>query len=355
MKILIIRFRRVGDSVLAMSLCHSLKKSFPQCEIHYVLNSAIAPLYDGHPDVDEVIPFTPDECKGWRYVKKVWRTMHQHRYDVIIDMRSTVKTLLFSLFSLRTKYRIGRKKAYNIGLQNYRIPVDETISRVRSNFDLMKPLEAEGKLVFDEHFPLHITEEEKASFRKYMESEGIDFHKPVFLIACCTRIEGKAWRMENMAEVLRRLMQKVPDAQLIFNYGGDIERRQAEQLFDMLDKSKRIFLNIEAKSLRELCALCSLSSFFFGNEGGPRHIAQSFDVPSFAIYPPNINKRFWLPENGGRFTGISPDDFVEPAKQEGMTYAERFNLLTVENVWAGLEKQCDEIFGSAKIDNNTGK
>ena len=347
MNILIIRFRRVGDSVLAMSLCHSLKKSFPQCKIHYVLNSGIASLYDGHPDVDAVIPFTPEECRGMRYVKKVWRVMHDHHYDVIIDMRSTLKTLLFSLFSLGTKYRIGRKKSYNVGLHNYRVPVNEKISRVRSNLDLMKPLAAEGKLVFDEHFPLHVTEQEKQTFRQYMESEGIDFSKPVFLIACCTRIEGKAWRMDNMAEVLRRLMQHVPDAQLIFNYGGAVEQRQAEQLYKMLDSDKRIFLNIEAKSLRELCALCALSSFFFGNEGGPRHIAQSFDVPSFAIYPPNIDKRFWLPENDGRFTGISPDDFMPADKQQGMSYAERFELLTVENVWEGLEKQCDRFFAQA--------
>lgn len=36
--ILVIRFRRVGDSVLATALCRSLRQSFPQAQIDYVLN-----------------------------------------------------------------------------------------------------------------------------------------------------------------------------------------------------------------------------------------------------------------------------------------------------------------------------
>lgn len=37
--ILVIRFRRVGDSVLSMGLCHTLRKSFPGAEIDLVINT----------------------------------------------------------------------------------------------------------------------------------------------------------------------------------------------------------------------------------------------------------------------------------------------------------------------------
>ena len=40
-KILIIRFRQIGDSILAVALCSTLKKSFPDAEIHFVLNKNI--------------------------------------------------------------------------------------------------------------------------------------------------------------------------------------------------------------------------------------------------------------------------------------------------------------------------
>ena len=93
-KILIIRFRQIGDSILAVALCSTLKKSFPDAEIHFVLNKNIASLYKGHPDIDKVITFDKNENKPFTaYIKKVWQVTHQNKYDVIIDMRSTIRTL----------------------------------------------------------------------------------------------------------------------------------------------------------------------------------------------------------------------------------------------------------------------
>ena len=86
-KVLVIRFRRVGDSVLATALCRSLKESFPGVEVHFVLNAGIAPLYAGHPDIDKVIAFTDEEQHGMAYLRKVWQTVRATRYDAIIDMR----------------------------------------------------------------------------------------------------------------------------------------------------------------------------------------------------------------------------------------------------------------------------
>ncbi|MEG1580716.1 MAG: glycosyltransferase family 9 protein [Bacteroidaceae bacterium] len=336
-KILVIRFRRVGDSVLSMSLCHSLKRSFPNAEIHFVINSSIASLYEAHPDMDRLIPFTPEELKGKAYLKKVKQVVRSTHYDVIIDMRSTIKTLPFSLYSLSTPYRIGRCKPYNWFVHNYRMKEYDSDNRVQSNLRLLEPLAKEGDLIKDESFPLFVTDEERRTFRAYMEEQGIDFSRPVILAAIATRIKGKSWPKERMIEVLRRIIDQY-DAQLVFNYAGEAEARMAKDYYDTLEQDKHLFLNIEAKNLRQLCALCTNSHFFFGNEGGPRHISQAFEVPSFAIYPPNISKNFWLPGNGERYAGLSPVDILPLAQQKKMTYAERMAILTVDQVWEGLNE-----------------
>ena len=109
---LVIRFRRVGDSVLAVSVCRSLKKTFPGVRVDFVLNDHIASLYEGHPDIDRIITFSDKENYNLpKYLKRVHRLMRDTHYDVIIDMRATVKTLFFSLFSLHTPFRIGTKKS----------------------------------------------------------------------------------------------------------------------------------------------------------------------------------------------------------------------------------------------------
>ena len=90
-RILVLRFRQIGDSILAAALCSTLKRTFPEARIDFVLNKGIAPLFEGHPDIDRVIAFDRDELKSTRrYVAKVWRTVREGRYDVIIDMLSLI-------------------------------------------------------------------------------------------------------------------------------------------------------------------------------------------------------------------------------------------------------------------------
>ena len=337
-KILVVRFRRVGDAVLTTALCTSLKKTFPDAEIHYVLNAGIAPLYVDHPDVDKVISFSNrDNGNIFRYIARVWQVMRENRYDVIIDVRSTFRTLFFALFGLSATYRIGTKKSYNHFLHNYRIDnrSDKTTGVVSHLLMLLKPLELEREIIYCPEFRLYIADQEKQAFHSYMEREGIDFSRPVILAAVAARLAHKVWDKENMKEILHRIIGKY-DAQIIFNYAGD-EEDYAMNLHREMGNHPAIFTSIKANSLRELCALAANCDFFFGNEGGPRHLSQALNIPSFAIFPPGIPKAMWLPAEGDDYQGISPDDVMPREQQESMTYEQRFNLIKVEPLWSKLD------------------
>ena len=58
--ILVIRFRQMGDAILATPLLNTLHRSFPDAEIHFVLNERIAPLFEGHPAVSSPSAMTSD-------------------------------------------------------------------------------------------------------------------------------------------------------------------------------------------------------------------------------------------------------------------------------------------------------
>lgn len=70
---------------------------------------------------------------------------------------------------------------------------------------------------------------------------------------------------------------------MIFNYAPGYEEEDARNIYKELGCPERIKIDIQASSLRQLAALCANCSFYFGNEGGARHIAQALGVPSFAI------------------------------------------------------------------------
>ena len=49
MKILVVRFRQMGDSVVATSLLNTLRYNSLEYQMHFVLNGKIAPLFHRHP------------------------------------------------------------------------------------------------------------------------------------------------------------------------------------------------------------------------------------------------------------------------------------------------------------------
>lgn len=336
--ILIIRFRRIGDSILALTLFHSLRKMFPQAKLDFVLNKEIAPLYDGHPDIDRIITYDAEESQNLRrYLKKTYQITHSTHYDVIIDMRSTIKTLFFSLFSLRTPYRIGTWKKYSKFIHNYRIHNLDSDDRdkIQENLMLLSPLAKETPVQNVPEFRLYITEKENVNFRKYMEAQGIDFSRPVILSAVTARLSQKVWPIERTKEVLWRIIKKY-NAQIIFNFAAN-EKEVALKLHQEMDNTPNIFTHIEAKNLRELCALAKNCNFFYGNEGGPRHLSQSFNVPSFAIYSPDIHKTRWLPNASERFQGIAISDVATPEQIKNLTYQQKWELITVDEVWKRVD------------------
>ena len=339
--ILVIRFRQMGDAVLATPLLSTLRRAYPDAQIDFVLNARIAPLFEGHPAVSRIITFTDDERHhALTYIKKVWQTVRRTRYDVIIDMRSTVNTMLFALFSPSTPYRIGVSKPYTRFVFNHRFPGCEADERMTDhNLSMLTPL---GSLPTDSRLSLHITEAEIADFRQYMRRQGIDFSRPVMLAGVTAKLESKTWAEDRMVEVLRRFLAARPDVQVIFNYAPGREAENVRRMYDVLGEPPAVFINIEAGSMRQLAAMAANCTFYFGNEGGARHIVQAMGRPSLVVCSPMASKTTWLPECDEPLTrGIAPSD-VDP-RAARLDYAAQYALISTDRVWAELQQFCSQI------------
>ena len=340
MKILVIRFRQMGDAILATPLLSTLHNSFPDAEIDFVLNERIAPLFENHPAISHIITFTEKERHStFLYLKKVWQIVHQTHYDAIIDMRSTMNTTLFALFSLRSTYRIGIRKPYTWGVFNYRIEScknDE--SMISHNLKLAEPL---NPTVHDHNLTLNITKEEKDYFHEYMQQQGIDFNNPVMLIGVTAKLPNKTWAEDRMTEILRRLLDYNPKLQLIFNYAPGQEEKNARNIYERLNKHKNVYLNIKANSPREMAAMAANCCSYFGNEGGGRHIIHAMGKPSLVICSPMASKTTWLPQDTDVLTwGIAASDITDTDK---MSPQQQYNEITIEKVWEQLLAFCKEL------------
>lgn len=309
MNILIVRFRQMGDAILSTVVANSLHRSFPEAHIHFVLNDTIAPLFKGHPAIERIITFSPKERHSvLTYLRKVWRTVHETHYDVIIDMRSTVNTLPFALFSPSTHFRIGLRKAYTRWVFNHRIPVCRTDENmIDHNLALLRPLEALGAISYDRQFTLSLTDEESQSFRSYMQRQGIRFDRPILLVGVAAKLPTKMWATDKMTWVIDRLLKANPDMQLIFNYAPGHEEEEARNIFKRLGSPANVFINLQARSQRQLAALAANIDYYFGNEGGARHVVHAMGKPSLVVCSQGNSMATWIPRNGVAAIALPPD------------------------------------------------
>ncbi len=336
MKILIVRFKQIGDSILASPMCNTLKKSFPGAEVDYVVYEHVAPIFENHKYIDNVISISKAEQKNpFKYLAKVWKVTRK-KYDIVIDIMSTPKSEVFTLFSPGAEYRIGRKKKHRGYTYTHKIEEPrDTKDKVDKFLKMLKPLEEKYDIKYDSNYIITITPEEKEYMKNKMEKAGVDFSKPVVACAINSRVPAKVYPVDNMTKVIKKLLNDL-DIQIIFYYSPD-EKAFAKNVHEnMLENGKRIFSNIETSSIRELGMLLSNCDMFFGNEGGPRHLAQSLDVPSFAIFSPSSSKKEWLSNANDRHQGVEPYDLKE--NTEGMTRDEVYRLITPEYVVSKVEE-----------------
>jgi heptosyltransferase-1 len=89
--ILIVRLGAMGDIINSLPGAASLKHSFPQARITWVVDPKWAPLLAGNGFVDRMIFFRRDEPGSWTRTK---REMRAERYDLAVDFQGLLKSAL---------------------------------------------------------------------------------------------------------------------------------------------------------------------------------------------------------------------------------------------------------------------
>ena len=303
-KILVIRFKAIGDALLGLPICGSLRKTYPDAQIDYLLYQHITPLFTNRPDIDNLITITPEERKNkLLYIKKIlW--LRKQKYDLVIDLINVPISAIMT-FMTGAKYTLGfdknrkRKHLYKTAIVHKE--QGDTISK---KLKILEGLPNPAKE--QRNWKIHIEAAERKEVKKTLSSHGVDFKRPVFFVAATSGTAKKSWPMEYMAEMLNYL-RKTYNAQLILNCVPGPEQDFVNQLIASLKEKKDIFPDIQL-SLRELAVAISVCDFFFGNDGGPSHMATGTGVPSLMIYSPIHEKENWLPLNKPKHQGVDLKD-----------------------------------------------
>ncbi len=307
MKILVIRLKQIGDALISLPVCKSLRKTLPDAQIDYLLYEHIAPLFEHHPAIDHIITITPDERRNkWKYFRKM-RAIRRARYDMVIDLMTVPITVLMTRFS-GAKWQIGFDKGkWRSRLYNTPVPHPPRSGSLDAKLAILRGLPFAVET--DRSFDVVLTADEMSTMQERMRAAGIDLRKPVLLFSPISRLDSKTWPEDYFVTVLDYCVSRY-DSQAVLIWGPG-EREGVARLTELTEFPDRVFASIETADLRQLAAVAKHCVMFIGNDSGPRHVAEAVGIPTFTIFAPFTGKFAWLPHMGERHRGVDMCDVLD--------------------------------------------
>jgi predicted lipopolysaccharide heptosyltransferase III len=287
-KVLLVRLRSIGDTVLATPSLFALKRFRPNVTVDILVEDWVAPLLNNHPHLDNVIVL---ERNGLMARARVARELRAANYDVVYNLHGGT-TATFLTRATGARHRVGFKSYQYAQLHNHQAPSPLLLwgqPKTHSVEQQLALLGWTGVPVTDRpRTQLGISTESRAIVQKLLTESGLNDRK-IALIHPAAAFATKQWATEHFARVAEFLSARglAPVA-----IAAPHERALLEKL---CSESAVKITNLEL-SLPEVTALAAQSQLFVGNDSGIAHIAAAVGTPAVVIFG-SSNIAHWRPWN----------------------------------------------------------
>ncbi len=287
MRFLVIRLSSIGDIVHALPAASALARTFPDAEIHWVIETRHAVLLEGNPLVHRVIKL---DTLGWRKrlasaaaIERIARgvaTLREVDYAAAIDFQGLYKSAIISGLS-RSRQRLGftenwlREPAAGI-FYDERVSPRGRRHVIEMNLCLVERLGV-GTLGPDQwEFPLPRTESDENYVNQQLASLEV---KEFIVMNPGGGWEAKRWAPAQYAELIRRLEPEF--GWKILLTGSPEEEVLIREILTLAGSERAHYF---PSTLVQLIALLRRARLFLGGDTGPMHLAAAVSAPIVALF-----------------------------------------------------------------------
>jgi heptosyltransferase-1 len=291
-RILIIKPSSLGDIVDALPVLAELRRAYPRAHIAWLTNTEYAGLLDGHPYLDEVIPFDRRRFgRLWRQpaivadLARVVAFVRGHEFDLVLDLQGLLRSALLSWVSgarVRVGFADARELAPLFYTHRVRCPpgvrhaVDRNLSVVRTLGIAPGPA----------HFELGLRPEEREAARRMLAAAAGRPLAHFCALLPGARWESKRWPARRWAELIGLLQQEGHECVLL---GAPEDRAIGHQI--QRECAAAVVSLVGCTTLRQLAALLDLAQCVICQDSGPMHIAAALGRPVLALFGPTSAMR----------------------------------------------------------------
>lgn len=298
-KILVMRYRFIGDTVLTVPFLRNLRLAYPQARIDLMLEPFSGQVIEGCPYVDRVIPFElktihrysagSDRSRPSAYLH--YRSLiRRERYDAVFVLKRSLSSALL-VWLARVPRRIGFATEGRRFLMTDPVPYRHDQHEVENFLDCLRSLDIP---VTSKHLELWPTQEQENKARQLFAGAGWKNDDVKVVIHAAASLAAKQWPLERFAQVMRSLRDRYNAKFVYTGAKGDsplYEEIEQLGLFGGLNLCG-------VMSLRENIAIYKACDCFFGVDSGPMHMAAAAGIPVVALFGPT-DERKWGPWGEG--------------------------------------------------------
>ncbi|HZH31374.1 MAG TPA: glycosyltransferase family 9 protein [Pyrinomonadaceae bacterium] len=336
-RVLVVRLRSIGDTVLATPSLYALRRFLPDAQIDLLLEDWVAPLLEGNRDASRILTVRRNSTTARLALV---RRLRAARYDVAFNLHGGSTAALLTRAS-GARRRVGYASYRFSGLHNYAAPAATDLWRQAKTHSVEQQLGLLGWVgvpVTDRPAArLFVTGEADASVARRLSSAGIEAAQPYALFHPAAAFDSKRWDARNFARVAEQL-----DARglAIVAVAAPGETDVVRAFVESARAPARAFTSFNDLSLPEVTALAARARLFVGNDSGIAHIAAAVRTPSVVVFG-SSNVAHWRPWTDAPAEVVSEEMPCAPCA--GYTCgefaeAQCIRRVTVERVAAAVER-----------------
>ncbi len=294
-KILVIRYRFIGDTLLTVPFLRNLRRAKPDAQIDMLVAPVSGEIIEKCPYVDNFLYFdttrkhryensAEKKQNFWHYVK----LLREKQYDKAYVLKRSFSSA-FLAFCAGIPERIGFDTECRGILLTKRVKYDESKHEIRCFFDV---LNADGISDCDDYLENWIEPQEEQNVTEFLGKSLPNTDLKRVLVHATSGNHNKEWPKDRFAKIVEFLSNE-KNAQVIFT-GTAGDSRVYEEICGLVSSNLSIKpLNLCGKfNLRQSLALTKMCDLIVGCDSGNLHIAASVGTPVIGIYGPMDEKKW---------------------------------------------------------------
>lgn len=325
-RFLVVRLTALGDILHTVPAVAALRAAHASAKIDWVVERKWAPVLEGSPAVNEVIPF--DRRSAWGAIECVQR-LRENRYTCAIDFQGLYKSsVLAGLSGAARRVGFDRNWAREPGAAMFYtdrvLPVGRHVSEL--NYSLAE--HAGASRPAKPEYPLRVPAGGAASIRARLHELGIG--DQFVVVGPGGSWRAKCWPPARYGELCREIEMR-HDLRVVVVHGPG-EKAIAEETVRAAAPARPVMVDT---TIEELMGLVAHARCVVTADSGPLHLAAALGTPVVGLYGPTDPVR-----NGPFVPGAV---LVHKARLEEISYKRRADYspailrISVEDVLAAAD------------------